>query len=345
MAQDPVLKAFEIGLHWEAVGPFLFIAHHNDAYPKGNEDMSPAAPLTGRHMGQDFDTRNAWRMYHGSKVPGFPAHPHRGFETVSIVRQGYVDHADSLGAAARYGEGDVQWLTTGAGIQHSEMFPLVHTDRENPMELFQLWLNLPKKSKMAPPHFKMLWANTIPVSETTDSSGKKTTAKHVSGAPLFDNTAFEPTQPPPDSWAADSDNHVRIVLLRMEPGARVQLPALESGIDRGLYAFEGGGFAIDGRTAPGRVGMHLDGTQKVEIVNGEEPTEFLLLEGRPIDEPVAQRGPFVMNSPLELQQAMLDYQRTQFGGWPWGAADYVHPRDAGRFADHGDGKIERPEDV
>src|SRR5690625_2271684 len=104
MSQGPVIKAFEIGLHWEAIGPFLFIAHHYEAYPKANEDMSPAASLEGRNIGQDFDTRNAWRMYHGDKVPGFPAHPHRGFETVSIVRKGYVDHADSFGAAARYGD-------------------------------------------------------------------------------------------------------------------------------------------------------------------------------------------------------------------------------------------------
>ncbi len=124
--------------------------------------MGPAESLAGRNIGQDFNPNEKWRMYHGEKVPGFPAHPHRGFETVTVVTKGVVDHSDSLGAAGRFGFGDVQWMTAGKGVQHCEMFPLLHKDKENPLELFQIWLNLPKASKMVAPHFAMLWSDAIP---------------------------------------------------------------------------------------------------------------------------------------------------------------------------------------
>ena len=96
----------------------------------------------------DFAGADGWRMYHGSIVPGFPQHPHRGFETVTFVRQGFIDHSDSLGATARFGRGDVQWLTAGEGIVHCEMFPLLDREGPNPCELFQIWLNLPAADKM-----------------------------------------------------------------------------------------------------------------------------------------------------------------------------------------------------
>jgi redox-sensitive bicupin YhaK (pirin superfamily) len=85
--------------------------------------------LEGRRLGADFEGLDGWSMYHGRTIPGFPQHPHRGFETVTVVRRGLLDHSDSLGATARYGEGDVEWLTAGRGILHAEMFPLVHRDR------------------------------------------------------------------------------------------------------------------------------------------------------------------------------------------------------------------------
>ena len=106
-----VKNIFPLGFPWKTQDPFLFCVYHADAYPKGNEQMGPAASLEGRNLGQDFTLKDGWRMYHGRTVPGFPAHPHRGFETVTIVRKGIVDHSDSMGAAARFGHGDVQWLT------------------------------------------------------------------------------------------------------------------------------------------------------------------------------------------------------------------------------------------
>src|SRR6201747_230666 len=162
MSTDAIIDIKPLGFPWQTVDPFLFCVYHDDAYPQGNEGMGPDASLAGRNMGQDFAGKDGWRMYHGLKVPGFPSHPHRGFETVTIVRKGLTDHADSLGAAARFGGGDVQWLTAGKGIVHSEMFPLLETGQANPLELFQIWLNLPARSKMAEPHFTMLWAEDIP---------------------------------------------------------------------------------------------------------------------------------------------------------------------------------------
>lgn len=109
--KHPILKVKPLGFQWETADPFLFCVHHDDRFPRGNDHMGPDASLDGRHIGQDFVIKDGWRMYHGERVPGFPYHPHRGFETITVVRKGMVDHADSMGAAGRYGDGDMQWMT------------------------------------------------------------------------------------------------------------------------------------------------------------------------------------------------------------------------------------------
>lgn len=96
-------------------------------------------------------------MYHGDRIPGFPQHPHRGFETLTATIDGIIDHSDSEGNAGRYGKGDLQWMTAGRGIVHGEMFPLVNADRPNHTKFFQIWLNLPAKDKMVPPAFVMVF--------------------------------------------------------------------------------------------------------------------------------------------------------------------------------------------
>src|SRR5690554_1071005 len=110
-----------LGFQWETQDPFLFCAYHRVLYPSGNEAMGPNASLQGRNIGSDFDLKEGWRMYHGSKVPGFPAHPLKGFETVTLVEEGFADHSDSLGGGGRFGNGDVQWMTAGKGVMHCEM--------------------------------------------------------------------------------------------------------------------------------------------------------------------------------------------------------------------------------
>jgi len=130
-----VISNQAMGFIRTTLDPFLFCVHHLDLYPQGNENMGPDEPLIGRHIGSDFDENNDWKMYHGRTVPGFPAHPHRGFETITVVLDGLVDHFDSGGATGRYGFGDVQWMTAGSGLMHSEMFPLVQHDKPNRLDL------------------------------------------------------------------------------------------------------------------------------------------------------------------------------------------------------------------
>ncbi len=221
MSQAMVLRVWPLDFQWQTVDPFLFCVHHKDFYPKGNAQQGPQASLAGRDMGNDFAGLDGWRMYHGDVVPGFPVHPHRGFETVTIVRTGLVDHADSLGAAGRYGSGDTQWMTAGKGVQHSEMFPLLNRERDNPLELFQIWLNLPASSKMAEPHFAMFWRDMVPKVQTQDAAGRKIGIEVVAGS----YGGARAPMPPPDSWAADANNHVAIWLIQLEPGANWTLPA------------------------------------------------------------------------------------------------------------------------
>lgn len=338
MARSPILKIEPLGFPWQTQDPFLFCVHHLDFYPEGNGEFGPKASLQGRNIGNDFTIRDGWRMYHGDKVPGFPAHPHRGFETVTVVQRGMVDHADSLGAAGRYGGGDVQWMTAGSGVQHSEMFPLLNEDGENTLELFQIWLNLPKRNKMVSPHFKMLWRDSIPVNDLKDAAGRAIQLIQYAGVYGSDQ-APEPT---PDSWANPAENEVAIWVITLDPEAEWTLPAASAGINRSLYFFEGDELSIAGKKINGMHGMQLQADLDLAMRNGSEKSRLLLLQGRPINEPVVQYGPFVMNSPEEIQQTYLDYSQTRFGGWPWDRADQVHGKQSGRFARHADGRLEEP---
>ncbi len=354
MTINPILGMKSLGFPWPTVDPFLFCVYHDDMYPKGRADMTPDASLAGRNMGQDFEGIDGWRMYHGMTVPGFPSHPHRGFETVTIVRKGLIDHSDSLGATARFGKGgagkstdpagdvcgDVQWLTAGKGIVHSEMFPLLSQSENNPLELFQIWLNLPASHKMVAPHFTMFWDEKIPRRVDADASGKTTAVACIAGR-FSNNDSMQPLAPPPDSWASQPGSDLAIWTLKMQPGATWTLPrATGADTRRMLYFFKGAGVSVGGQVVKQHAAIELNAALDVELVNGAEPAEFLVLQGKPINEPVAQYGPFVMNTQAEIHQAFADYRRTEFGGWPFADSAPVHSRDTQRFAKHADGKVE-----
>jgi redox-sensitive bicupin YhaK (pirin superfamily) len=336
---NPIIDIKPLGFQWETADPFLFCVHHEDAFPKGNEVMGPTTSMQGRHMGDDFIIKDGFRMYHGKTVPGFPGHPHRGFETITVVRKGIVDHADSMGAAGRYGDGDVQWMTAGKGVQHSEMFPLIHQDRPNPMELFQIWLNLPKRNKMVEPHFKMLWRESIQEHVHKDEAGKKTSVEVIAGKL---GKVVAPA-PPPNSWAADSANEVAVWNIKMEPNAVFTLPKASEGINRTLYFYEGDVLEIADKKIKPYHAIVVHANVELQIKSGALASSILVLQGKPINEPVMQYGPFVMNTKEEINQAFDDYHKTQFGGWPWPKYDQVHGRNRSRFAKHANGKLEEKE--
>lgn len=326
----------KLNFPWQTQDPFLFCAYHNDHYPKGNGKLGPIDPLTGRQLGSDFSGKDGWSMYHGKEVPGFPSHPHKGFETITIAENGLVDHSDSLGAAGRFGNGDVQWMTAGGGVQHAEMFPLLKENEENPLLLFQIWLNLPKASKNVPAHFAMLWSEDIPIYSHQDAAGNSTTVKVISGK----LGAIESPSPAPDSFAANSENNVAVWLIEMDANATWEIPKADAGTNRSLYLYQGDHVSTDDqRLANGHVAK-LNASEATSLTNGSEKAHFLLLQGKPIGEPVAQYGPFVMNTNTEIQEAMMQFQRTQFGGWPWPSNSHTHDPARGRFALHADGREE-----
>ena len=324
---------------WPTKDPFIFCVHHNDVYPTANDKFGPKASLYGRNLGQDFSNKDGWNMYHGMEIPGFPRHPHRGFETVTIVQKGLIDHSDSLGSAARYGNGDVQWLTAGDGIMHSEMFPLLNKLGQNPIDFFQIWVNLPAVHKRVKPYFSMFWINQIPIVCSQDTKGRTTEVTVVAGS----YGKNKPPSPPPDSWASETDSDIAMWIIKLNPMAEWDIPTTAESTLRSLYVVRGSGIKIGSELIRAGHLIELNPSMNIHIAEQGQGTELLLLQGKPISEPVVKHGPFVMTSNAEIKEAYTDYQRTQFGNWKWDRDDPVHGGDNQRFANMIDGSKETPE--
>ena len=169
-----------------------------------------------------------------------------------------------------------------------------------------------------------------------DAAGRSTVVTVIAGT----FASVHAPSPPPKSWASRSANDVQIWTLQLAPGAKFDLPATASGANRMAYFSLATGCAWNGRAIPAQSAVHLRADTPASFENGATPSEILILQARPIGEPVVQKGPFVMNTTAEIQQAFADYRATGFGGWPWGRPDPVHDRQA-RFARHADGHVER----
>lgn len=326
-----------MGPQWQTSDPFLFCAFHHDHFPQGDGKCRPNTSLDGRYLGQDFNQKDGWAMYHGRTVPGFPPHPHAGFETVTIAEKGFVDHADSLNASGRFGNGDVQWMTAGKGVQHSEMFPLLDTEERNELVLFQIWLNLPKAKKDVDPYFGMFWNENIPVVTMNDENGITSKVKIVAG----NYKETKALHPAPDSWAANAEADINIWIIEIGAGGTFTLPKTQKETNRSLYFYDGDTLIIEDYEVPPIHRIQLHPETDAIIKAGEKPAKLVLLQGKPIGENVIQHGPFVANSREGINDIMMRFRENEFGGWPWNP-EQTHGPDKKRFATFPDGHTETP---
>ena len=240
--------------------------------------------------------------YAPGEAVGAPDHPHRGFETVTYVLEGKMQHKDSHGHAGSLGPGDVQWMTAGAGVVHSEMPEQRFAAQGGRMHGFQIWVNLPRKDKLMKPRYQELPDAGIPVGESAD---KKVKVKVIAGESLGHSAAIDTRTP------------IAFLHMTLQPGGSIDQP-LPADYNAFAYVVSGGG-----RFGPGAVQADAhqmvifsnDGAT-VRIENAEdsqEALELLLLAGVPLNEPVVRYGPFVMNTEEEIHQAIRDYQNGKMG--------------------------------
>lgn len=330
----PVVSAEPLNIHWDTEDPFIFASHHRDDYPKGNAQQAPPLDeIRGRNLGRDYQVHFGFRMYNGKVVPGFPLHSHWGYETVSLPMTGYVDFFDSLGNQGRYGFGDAQWIMAGGKYQHCEMYPLASSEERNPHDMTQIMINLPKERKACGTGFGMVWSESSVCVETDGCSVLVITGS-FGGV-----TAVSPNK---DSWAANPENNVRILRIRMDPGASFTLNPVSETISRNLYMTEGSSvsFGYDPFNCPRR--FKLRGNETVTFTNGDSEGIYWLLEGEPIGEKQSSFGPVTLGSDREVKDALNTIRKTELQDWPWNIVDKTQPKGTERFVKHADGREERP---
>jgi redox-sensitive bicupin YhaK (pirin superfamily) len=231
---------------------------------------------------------------------GVGAHPHRGFETVTIVYQGEVEHRDSTGAGGLIGPGDVQWMTAGNGILHEEFHSRAFTEHGGVLEMVQLWVNLPAKDKTAEPGYQTLLAVQIPVVTLPEANGR---VRVIAGT-------FDGHRGPARTFTAMDVWDVRIGaggVARFDAAAGRTLALV---VLRGTVLVNGDTVAREGEL------VHLDRAGSAVEIEANNDATVLWLSGDPIDEPIVGHGPFVMNSEAEIRQAVADFDRGGFGRMP-----------------------------
>ena len=328
-----VQKIVDINIHWSGDDPFTFVSHHHDTYPKGNEQMAPPLDLIrGRNLGRDYQERFGFRMYHGRVVPGFPMHAHWGYETLTIAERGFVDHFDTEKNNGRYGNGDVQWTLASSRYEHCEMYPLLNQEGENPVYITQIMINLPLDRKNGPNHVNNIWSEDIPIIE---KEGVTVTlyCGDYEGRSIY--------SPNPNSYAS-AENRVRIMKVIISPGTTFSLDALTDGVDRNVYFVSGQNAKMDGTDAKPNLRYKMKRMTDLEIVNGQEESEFWILEGKPIGEKQAAFGPVILKDLDEVRASMDEIRIKEFQEWPWGLMDVTNPIDMGRELHRADGSVERP---
>lgn len=236
-----------------------------------------------------------------TKRRGVGAHPHRGFETVTIVYDGEVTHRDSSGGGGTIGPGEVQWMTAAAGIVHEEFHSEAYARTGGPFRMVQLWVNLPARDKMAPPGYQGITAAQIPTRPLTDVHGVAAGSVRPIAGTFTGATGPAKTFTPMQVWD-----------VQLKAGHTVTLPAPEGHTTVPLV-YQGRVKTADGQEA-GDAEMIVyeragEGVQLTALAD----TTLLWLCGEPIDEPVVGYGPFVMNTPQEIQQAFVDFQSGRMG--------------------------------